>query len=148
MNTHAYVRGYMAGIVVPTLFLLVIMSGYFVARFILRVQVPIERAIVFPMAVVPNLWGVWNMLYVRLRQGRHLSIGAHGAVLPLILGPLGFLVASALDVLATGRGGVVYFNAVHANYALVVPLLCAGITLYYLAWKYFVNFFNELLGVA
>jgi hypothetical protein len=26
--------------------------------------------------------------------------------------------------------------------------LCMGFTLYYLAWKYLVNFFNELLGIA
>jgi RNA polymerase sigma-70 factor (ECF subfamily) len=35
-----------------------------------NVPIPIERVIVFPMALIPNLWGFWNMLYVWLRQHR------------------------------------------------------------------------------
>jgi hypothetical protein len=58
----------MAGIVVPMLFLLVIMAifAYFCFYFEVSSQFvvglpgpPLERALVFPMAVVPNLWGVW-----------------------------------------------------------------------------------------
>jgi hypothetical protein len=69
MRPHPYLRAYMAGIVVPTLFLLVIMTVYAVFAFYLEVPSqfvlempapPLQRAIVFPMAVVPNLWGVWN----------------------------------------------------------------------------------------
>ncbi|HUJ30045.1 MAG TPA: hypothetical protein VLY23_02105 [Candidatus Acidoferrum sp.] len=148
MNPHPYVRGYMAGIVVPTLFLLVVMSAYFVLRFILQVPVPIERVIVFPMAGVPNLWGLWNMLYVRRRQGGHPSIGVHGALLPLVLAPLAFLVATGLGLAARSQGAFVYLEVIHANYGLVAIVIGVGIAIYYLAWKYFVNFFNELLGVA
>jgi hypothetical protein len=29
---------------------------------ILLASRPLERALLFPMAVVPNVWGLWNML--------------------------------------------------------------------------------------
>ena len=150
MNTHPYVRAYMGGIVVPTLFLLVMMSGYFVARFVLRVPVPIERVIVFPMAAVPNLWGLWNMLYARLRHGRHLPIGLHGVILPLLLVPLGAAAALGFNLVAAGPtpGELVYFHRIHVPYALVGLGICVGVGVYYLVWKYFVNFFNEVLGIA
>ena len=64
MSQHPYLRAYMAGITVPTVFLLVAMTGFIIARLVYNVPIPIERVIVFPMAVIPNLWGVWNMLYV------------------------------------------------------------------------------------
>lgn len=148
MNTHPYLRGYMAGIVVPTIFLLVVMSGYFVLRFVMQVPVPIERAIAFPMAGVPNLWGAWNALYVWSRKGRHLPIGLHGALLILILTPTGFLVASALHFLSAGGGMITYFGLFRVDYVSVAVGVCVAMVIYYLAWKYLVNFFNELLGVA
>ena len=150
MNTHPYVRAYMGGIVVPTLFLLVMMSGYFVVRFVLEVPVPIERVIVFPMAAVPNLWGLWNMLYARLRRGRHLSIGLHGAILPLLLVPLGALAAFGFNIVTMGptHGELVYFQEIHVPNAVVALGICVGVGIYYLVWKYFVNFFNEVLGIA
>lgn len=148
MNTHPYVRGYMAGIVVPTLFLLLVMTGYFVLRFVMRVPVPVERAIVFPMAGVPNLWGAWNALYVWSRKGRHLPIGVHGAILILLLAPTAFLVGSGLHFLSAGGGVITYFDRFRVDYASVGVGVCVMMVIYYLAWKYFVNFFNELLGVA
>jgi hypothetical protein len=123
----------MSGIVVPTLFLLlgltvlILVRGHFSA--------PLEPVIVFPMAVVPNLWGVWNMLYVRLHRGRWLPIGLHGAILPLFLVPAGFGLAAAL--------GIPWMSASMA--ALVLP---AGAAVYYLVWKHLVGYFNEVLGVA
>ncbi|PYT64809.1 MAG: hypothetical protein DMG42_33745 [Acidobacteria bacterium] len=57
MNKHAYLRAYMAGIAVPTPLLLVAMTAYAVFRLIYHFPVPVERFIVFPMAVVPNAWG-------------------------------------------------------------------------------------------
>jgi len=38
MNTHPYVRAYIAGIAVPTLFLLVVLSAFIVFRLMLKVQ--------------------------------------------------------------------------------------------------------------
>ena len=64
MNNHPYLRAYMAGIAVPTVFLLVIMSVVCIFRFVYNVPIPIVRVIVFPMALVPNLFGLWNMFYV------------------------------------------------------------------------------------
>lgn len=148
MNAHPYVRAYMGGIVVPTLFLLVMMTGYFVVRFVLQVPVPIERVIIFPMAAVPNLWGVWNMLYAKLRSGHHLPIGLHGAILPVILFPFGFLLGSSFDLWSPDTGGILYFHWIHVPYTLVGLGVCVGVGIYYLVWKYFVNFFNEVLGIA
>jgi hypothetical protein len=135
MNTHPYLRAYMAGIVVPTMFLLIGMTVFSIARFVYDVPIPIERVIVFPMAVVPNLWGVWNILYILLHARYHLPIGFHGAVLPFLLLPLGLVLTRALDV------------------AIITPTLLAtagpaAVIVYYLAWKYLVGFFNQLLGIA
>ena len=65
---HPYLRAYMAGIVVPTAFLLVVMIVFTLARFVFDVPVPIERVVVFPMALIPNLFGLWNIFYVGLRS--------------------------------------------------------------------------------
>ena len=137
MNQHPYLRAYMAGIVVPTVFLLVAMSVYVLVRLVHRFPLPIERVIVFPMAIVPNLWGVWNMLYVLLHGGRRLPIGLHGALLPILLAPLGFTMARIL----------VFEPMIPVPSFLFVGFPVA-VALYYLAWKYLVGFFNELLGIA
>src|SRR5437879_8785581 len=68
MNQHIYLRAYMAGIVVPTVFLLVVAAVFTIARYVYNIPVPVERVIVFPMAVVPNAWGLWNVLFVALRS--------------------------------------------------------------------------------
>ena len=141
MRPHPYLRAYMAGIVVPTAFLLVIMSIVACFRFYLEVPsqfvlgipaLPLERAIVFPMAVVPNLWGVWNMLHLKFRQ---LPLGLHGALLPLLLIPAGVGLARLLDVFT-----------IQLNYAL--PIIPIGMVVYYLAWKFLVGFLNQEVGIA
>ncbi len=137
MNQHTYLRAYMAGIVTPTVFLLVVATVFCIARYVYNIPVPVERVIVFPMAVVPNLWGLWNMLFVGSHARTHLSIGLHGAVLPVLLGPLGFLLTRTLD-----------FQAPH-QVAAVLPIAAPiALIVYYLAWKYIVGFLNGLLGVA
>lgn len=119
----------MAGITVPTIFLLVVVAAFTMLH---RVAAPWDRIIVFPMAVVPNLWGVWNILYCRWRWA---PIGVHGAILPLLLGPAGFALARALEV--------PWISVTGAFIGLPV-----AVVVYYLAWKYLVGFFNEVLGVA
>ena len=136
MNRHPYLRAYMAGIVVPTVLLLVMLTVFTIARCVYRVAIPIERVIVFPMALVPNLWGAWNMLFVLLRPRRHLPLGFHGAVLPFLIAPLAFAIARALDVPIPG--------SVTTAFSVGFPV---AVVLYYLAWKYLVAFFNELLGI-
>jgi hypothetical protein len=127
----------MAGIVVPTIFLLVIMTGYCVLRYVYNFPIPVERVIVFPMAVVPNLWGLWNMLFVALRSSSRLSIGAHGAILPVLLGPLGFLLTRILDFPIP-------------NFAPHAFLIAGPIVLlvYYFVWKYVVGFLNRAQEIA
>ena len=48
MNPHPYLRAYMAGIVVPTLVMPLLLTLFIVTRIILQVPTPIERAMIFP----------------------------------------------------------------------------------------------------
>jgi hypothetical protein len=134
----------MAGIVVPTIVLFFVAFVYAYRVFYLEVPSqfvfglparPLERTILFPMAVVPNLWGVWNMLWVATRSRTRLSLGAHGAFIPALLVPGGILLARTTDL----------FN-IQMGYALLaIPVGMAG---YYLVWKFVVNALNAEVGVA
>jgi hypothetical protein len=144
MRPHPYLRAYMAGIAVPTPFLLVVMTIFACFHFYLEVPSqfvlempawPLARAIVFPMAVVPNVWGLWNMLYLALRSRVRLSIGLHGAILPLILIPGGMALARVLDVF-------------HIQLLYALPIIPVGMGIYYLAWKFLVGFLNQEMGIA
>lgn len=149
MNSHPYVRAYMAGIVVPSLFMLAIFCAFVVPHFfVFKETVPIERFLIFPMALAPNLFGVWNMLYLRLRQHGYIPIGLHGAFLPFLIAPSGFFVGTSLGFVTAGHGRITWFQAISLPYALVATGFAIALVIYYLVWKYFVNFFNELLGVA
>jgi hypothetical protein len=133
MNQHIYLRAYLAGIAVPTVFLLVVMTGYLVLRYVYNIPVPVERVIVFPMAVVPNAWGLWNILFIALRERLQLSIGLHGALLPILLAPLGIVFVSLLNFPIPSL-------SVHV-WPVAAPV---GLILYYLAWKYLVGFLNRV----
>lgn len=137
MNRHPLLRAYLAGIALPTVFLLVGMTAYTLARYVYAVPVPIERVIVFPMAAVPNAWGLWNVLYQAFGQRRHWSLGLFGGALPLLLVPGGYLVTRLLNF-SIPQGVIVV-----APFALPI-----GLILYYLAWKYIVGFLNAELGIA
>lgn len=137
MNQHPYVRAYLAGIAVPTLFLLVVMTGYTVLRYVYNFPVPVERVIVFPMAVVPNLWGLWNILFIVLRERLHLSIGLTGALLPILLAPLGMVLTGLLNFQVPSFVAHIFPVA-----ALLMPIA------YYLAWKYLVGSLNRILALA
>jgi len=148
MNNHPFLRAYMAGIAVPTMFLLVAMTVFFVARYLFQIPIPIERLIIFPMALVPNLFGAWNIFYVWLRPRRHFPIGFHGALLPFLLAPIGFTIATSLGFLAVSPRGFVWFQAITFTYPFVATGFLCTLILYYLIWKHLVGFFNELLGIA
>lgn len=137
MNKHTYLRAYMAGIAVPTVFLLVVMTGYTVWRYVYNFPVPVERFIVFPMAVVPNLWGLWNILFIVWRRRGPLSLGLHGALLPILLGPLGAVASVLLNFSIPGFVAHIF--------PVAAPLL---LILYYFAWKYFVGFLNRVLDLS
>jgi hypothetical protein len=148
MNTHQYLRAYLAGVFVPTLVLPLLLTVFIVARIVLKVPVPIEQAMIFPMAVVPSLFGLWNMLWLGSHERTHLSIGLHGAVLPLLMAPVGATVAHCLGVLAFGSHGVTWFQAAYVPYALIAPCFLAALAGYYLVWKYIVGSLNRVLGIA
>src|SRR5260370_1922330 len=97
MNQPIYLRAYMAGIVVPTIFLLMVATAFTIFRYIYNIPVPVERGIVFPMAVVPNAWGLWNVLFVALRSRLHLSICLHGDLLPILLAPPDIVVTNLFN---------------------------------------------------
>ena len=136
MKPHLYIRAYMAGIAFPTVFVLCIFAFFCVERFVYEVDLRLERIVVFPLALVPNLWGMWNILYVAMRRHRRLPLGLHGALLPLLLLPAGVALASRL-VPGLPR-------LLPAVFALALPGL---MVIYYLLWKYVVRFLNELAGV-
>jgi hypothetical protein len=125
----------MAGIAIPTAFLLVIVAVFVTVHQFHHEPLPIDRVLVFPMAIAPNLWGAWNMLYVAIRRRREWPLGRHGILLALLVGPLGWLIARSMGVpLATLTTAITAFPFV--------------LVLYYLLWKYGVRLLNETLGIA
>jgi len=148
MNTHPYLRAYMAGIVVPSLGLLVALTVFILSRLVFHFPIPIERVIVFPMALVPNAFGIWNIFYVWSRPHHHLPIGFHGALLPVVMAALGTVAAMCGEFLTIGRHGVTWFQAISIPYFLIAPWFLAGVVAYYLIWKYAVGFLNQVLGIA
>ena len=139
MRPRPYLRAYMAGIVVPTLFLLVIMTTYAFTIFYLGVsrqfERPLTRAIVLPMAVVPNLWGVWNMLYLATKSRTRLPLGVHGSLLVVVLVPTGVTLARLLDVFTM-------------PWLVALELVPVGMAVYYLVWKFLVGALNHEMGIA
>ena len=137
VRPHPYLRAYMAGITFPCFLLMFLMVGFTVARYVCDVAVPLERVIVFPMAVVPNAWGLWNALYVARHGRRWLSLGAHGAVLAFLLAPTAYAV--------TRMVGFEVPQPLAGAFPFVFP---AAVAAYYLIWKHVVGFLNELLGIV
>jgi hypothetical protein len=100
------------------------------------------------MALVPNVFGAWNILYVAVRRRHRWNIGVHGALLPFLLGPAGFCVARLLGILETTTSGFVYFQAVQDPYARTLIVFPAVVTGYYLVWKHIIGYFNRVLEIA
>ena len=136
MKRHPYLRAYMAGITIPTIMLIFIMIVFTIARYGFDVSISIEKIIVFPMAVVPNLWGLWNILYVYLRRYRYLPIGFHGAVLALVQALLAFGIAKLVNF---------EIPELMANaFPFGLPIV---VFVFYLVWKHLVAFLNAILGI-
>jgi hypothetical protein len=137
VNKHPYLRAYLAGIAVPSVVLLVAMTVYAMARHTYDFPVPIERVIIFPMAIVPAAWGLWNVLYVAVFAKRRVPLGLYGSALPLILIPCAYGITRLVD-----------FPIPHVV-ASALPFAATGaLVLYYLVWKYLVGFLNAELGIA
>lgn len=148
MNPHPYLRAFLAGVFIPTLVLPLILTLFIVVRLVLQFPVPIERGIIFPMALVPSLWGVWNMLWLIPALRARLPLGIFGALLPVFMVPVGALVATSCGVFALETTGVVWFQVWHIPYVLIACGFCVALVAYYLAWKYVVGFLNRTLGIA
>jgi hypothetical protein len=125
----------MAGITIPTAFLLVILLVFVTVHWFHQQPLPIDRMLVFPMAIAPNLWGAWNIVYVALRGRRHWPLGLHGLLLAVLIGPLGWTIALSIGV------PKIALETAAAAFPFVMVL-------YYLLWKYGVRRLNEVLGVA
>jgi hypothetical protein len=137
MNKHRYIRAYLAGIAAPSVFLLVAMTVYAMSRYAYHFPVPIERVIIFPMAMVPAAWGMWNVFYVAVFAKRRVPLGLYGSALPLILIPCAYGITRLVD-----------FSIPH-EVVSALPFAAAGaLVLYYLVWKYLVGFLNAELGIA
>lgn len=133
MSSHPYLRAYMAGLVAPSIVVFVV--GVAVCARFREIPPEVERAMVFPMALNPAIWGIWNVLYIWLGRRRRLGIAWHGAILPIFLIPIGAVLARAFSIPFVNFEGA----------ALVTPLIVAA---YYLIWKYIVRFINELLQIS
>ena len=148
MNPHPYIRAFLAGVFFPTLALPLMLAAFVLWRLVLQSGLPLERGLVFPMALVPCLWALWNMLWLASRQRSHLPLGLHGALLPLLLMPGGAIVATLLGILSIGSSGVTWFNTLFVPYTLIAPMFACALAGYYLIWKYVVGSLNRMLGIA
>src|SRR5260370_26960586 len=126
----------MGGMTLPTSVVLLAMTALTIARYVFNIPLPIERVIVFPLAVVPNLWGAWNILW--LLSGRRIPIGVFGGFLPFLLVPGGILVIHLVGFTLTS----------FVPKTLPLFLFPVGVVIYYLAWKYLVASLNRIVGVT
>ena len=131
---HPYLRAYLSGIALPTM----VMPVVIVAVSLLHPGghgFHVEDVLIFPIGLVPNAWGLWNVLYVWLRRRSELPTGLFGAALILLLAPGALGIQLALGKMLWTPGLV----------AVGLPMALAG---YYLSWKYVVARLNDILGVG
>jgi hypothetical protein len=138
MTTHPYLRAYMAGVTFPSVFLLFVFVVFCVIRLVYNPEFPIERVLVFPLALVPFIWGAWNAVYLAMHRRRYIPLGCHGALVPMFLVPVALVSAKSfgIDLALAATWHIVI---------LTVPLL---MIIYYLVWKYVVGYLNEMMGIA
>ena len=94
-------------------------------------------------------WGIIPRMMVDCSK-RDMSVNLFGLQLPspLFMAPIGYEIATHLGFLQLDPSGLVWFGDLRVSYALVATGFCIALIIYYLVWKHFVNFFNELLGIA
>jgi hypothetical protein len=148
MNNHPYLRAYLAGVFIPTLIFPVLITLLLVARLIAPDPIPVERIMIFPLAFAPVAWGLWNVFWVALRKFSNVPLGLHGAILPLLLMPMGTVLAKCLGIITLGAHSVTWFQAVEIPYWQIGCSFAFGLVMYYLVWKYIIGFVNRVLGIA
>jgi hypothetical protein len=148
MSTHPYLRGYLAGVLFPTLALPLVLIALVLGRIVFQAPFPVERIVIFPLAFVPVFWGLWNLLWVASHPRTHLPLGLHGAILPFLLLPTGAALAKCLGVIAFGSHSATWFQAIEVPYTVVACGFVLALAGYYLVWKYIVGFVNRVLGIS
>ena len=148
MNNHTYLRAYLAGVLIPTLVFPLLVTALAVGKYVCRLQFPVERVIIFPLAFVPVVWGLWNVLWLASCKFGRVPLGLHGAVLPLLLMPAGAALAKCLGVITLGASSVTWFQVIEVPYALIACGFTFALVMYYLVWKYVIGYVNRVLGIA
>jgi hypothetical protein len=147
MNTHPYLRAFLAGVFVPTLLLPVMLTVFLLVHYVFQPGFPVERGLIFPMSLIPVTWGLWNVLWKYSHPATNLSVGAHGAILPLFLLPAGTLIATTAGIVHLGPGSVSWFKTIQVPYSLIALFFAAALAAYYLIWKHIVGFVNRTLEI-
>jgi hypothetical protein len=140
----------MAGIVVPTIFMVVIVTVFAAWRSTIMPLAPdspsaptvgdvllleaLGRAIIFPMAIVPNVWGLWNVLY--LAAGGKMP--SHSASMARFCLSSSSRSASAWQTPSA---------SIDSN-PWILPFAATAMVAYYLVWKHIVGFLNAEMGIA
>jgi len=88
------------------------------------------------------------VFWVALRKFSNVPLGLHGAILPLLLMPMGTVLAKCLGIITLGAHSVTWFQAVEIPYWQIGCSFAFGLVMYYLVWKYIIGFVNRVLGIA
>jgi len=131
---HPYLRAYMAGIVLPTI-VMPIAIAVIPLQHVSDHLFHVEDVLIFPIGLVPNAWGLWNVFHVWLRKRFEVPTGFHGALLVFLIVPAAYGIQAAV-----GK-----FLWTPALFAIAFPMVLVG---YYLAWKYIVARLNDMLGIG
>jgi hypothetical protein len=142
MNRHSYLRAYMAGITFPTAFL-----PFLVGIAMLGGIIPWRMGwiFLFPLIVIPNAFGLWNILYVKLQSHWHHPIGLHGAALPFFITPLGLALFGSAGLVQVTGSGLLYLDTFLVPFWYPAIGLFLAPVVYYLIWKYVVGSLNRVL---
>ena len=131
---YPLLRAFMAGITLPTMVVPFVIALVSMHHSSVR-PFHLEDVVFFPVGLVPSVWGLWNILYARMRLHGRVPIGLFGVALLIPLG-------SAAYAIQTVLGKMLWSSDV-----LVVGVPIA-VVVYYLAWKHVVGRLNDLLGVG
>src|SRR5215210_4709035 len=88
-------RAFMAGITLPTMVIPLVIVLVSMDHSTVR-PFHLEDVVFFPVGLVPTAWGLWNMLYMRLRRRGNIPIGLFGMALLLPLVPVAYAIQLAL----------------------------------------------------
>ena len=92
--------------------------------------------------------GPRNVPPIASRARTRLPLGIHGAILPFIIAPAGFLLGRALGFLHTTHYGFIYFGVAEIHYTFLAVVFPFALIVYYLVWKYLIGFCNRVAGIT